>query len=100
LVTTTIATVHPAERCRFIKDHQVQFSVSALCRAMQLCPSGFYAWRSRDKSARQLQDERLIEQIMALHQESGETLLSPARWANPRIFAELRKAGTVCSRLR
>ena len=52
-------------RYLFIKEHEEQFSLSALCRVMQVCRGGFYAWRKREKgikSVRQLQNERLTEQ--------------------------------------
>jgi len=61
---------------------------------MQVCRGGFYAWRKRDKSARQLQNERLTEQIKTAHKESKET------YGSPRIFAELKEAGVVCSEKR
>jgi putative transposase len=81
-------------RYLFIKEHQEQFSLSALCRVMAVCRGGFYAWRKRDKSTRQLQNERLTEQIKTAHKESKET------YGSPRIFAELKEAGVVCSEKR
>jgi len=61
---------------------------------MAVCRGGFYAWRKRGKSARQLQDESLTEQIKAAHEESRET------YGSPRIFAELKEAGVLCSQKR
>ena len=82
----------------FIKEHEEQFSLSALCRVMQVCRGGFYAWRQREKSmhksARQLQNERLTEQIRTAHIASKET------YGSPRIFAELKEAGARCSEKR
>ena len=60
-------------RYQFIKKHQEQFSLAALCRAMQVCRGGFYAWKKRGKSVRQQQNETLTEQIKAAYQESDET---------------------------
>lgn len=83
-----------------IQEHEEQFSLAALCRVMQVCRGGFYAWRKREKgdqrlkSARQLQNERLTEQIRAAHKESKET------YGSPRIFAELKAAGVSCSEKR
>jgi putative transposase len=81
-------------RYQFIKEQQEQFSLSALCRAMQVCRGGFYAWRTRDKSKRQLQNERLTEQITTAFEESKET------YGSPRIFAELQEAGITGSEKR
>jgi len=81
-------------RYPFIKEQQNQFSLSALCRVMAVCRTGFYAWRKRDKSARQQQNEILIEQIKSAHQESDET------YGSPRIFADFKEAGIACSQKR
>jgi putative transposase len=61
---------------------------------MQVSRGGFYAWRKRDKSARQIQNERLTEQIKTAHKESKET------YGSPRIFADLKEAGVACSEKR
>jgi putative transposase len=61
---------------------------------MAVCRGGFYAWRKRHKSARQVENERLTEQIQAAHQESKET------YGSPRIYSELKEAGVVCSEKR
>jgi putative transposase len=81
-------------RYLFIKVHQEQFSLSALCRVMAVCRGGFYAWRKREKSARQLQNERLTEQIKTAHKESKET------YGSPRIFADFKEAGIACGEKR
>jgi transposase InsO family protein len=78
-------------RYQFIKEQQEFFSLSALCRAMQVCRGGFYAWRKRPKSERQIQDETLTEQIKTVYQESKET------YGSPRICADLKEAGISCS---
>jgi putative transposase len=81
-------------RYLFIQEHQEQFSLSALCRVMQVGRGGFYAWRIRQKSKRQLQNERLTEQITTAFEESKET------YGSPRIFAELKEAGITGSEKR
>jgi len=81
-------------RYQFIKERQQQFSLTALCRVMAVCRGGFYAWRKREKSARQQQNESLTEQIQAVHEESDQT------YGSPRIFAELQEAGVACSEKR
>lgn len=81
-------------RYQFIKEQQEHFSLSALCRVMQVCRAGFYAWCKRGPSARQLQNEKLTEQIRTAHQESRET------YGSPRIFADFKEAGIACSEKR
>ena len=81
-------------RYQFIKEQQEHFSLSALCRAMQVGRSGFYAWRTRPKSERQVNNETLTEQIQAAHEESDET------YGSPRIYSELKEAGIPCSEKR
>jgi uncharacterized iron-regulated membrane protein len=42
-------------------------AVAACCRVLGVSASGFYDWRSRRPSARQLADEELTAAIMAIH---------------------------------
>ena len=81
-------------RYQFIGEHQDEFSLSSLCRTMAVCRGGFYAWRTRDKSARELANDVLTEQIKAAFDESHET------YGSPRIFADLKAAGIACSQKR
>jgi putative transposase len=61
---------------------------------MQVGRSGFYAWNKRTKSAHQIQDETLTEQIKTVYQESKQT------YGSPRICADLKEAGIPCSQKR
>lgn len=81
-------------RYQFIKEQQEHFSLSALCRAMQVGRSGFYAWRNRAKSERQRQNETLTEQIQAAYEESDAT------YGSPRIYSDLQEADIPCSQKR
>ena len=54
-------------RFEFIEQKVAVFSVRAMCRALQVSTAGFYAWRTRPKSKRQLADERLTVEIRAVH---------------------------------
>jgi putative transposase len=81
-------------RYQFIQEQQQQFSLAALCRAMQVCRGGFYAWKKRGKSVRQQQNETLTEQIKTAYEQSDET------YGSPRIFVELKEAGIACSQKR
>lgn len=81
-------------RCQFIKEHQEEFSLSALCRVMQVCRGGFYAWSTRDKSTREINNDALTELIRTAYEQSKQT------YGSPRIFAELKEAGVACSQKR
>ena len=81
-------------RYQFIKEQQEQFSLTALCRTMQVGRSGFYAWKKRAKSVRQQENETLTEQIKATFEESD------ASYGSPRIYRELNAAGIAGSEKR
>ena len=58
-----------------------------MCRVFNASPSGFYAWNSREPSARSIEDARLTERIRAIHARSHGT------YGLPRIYAELVEEG-------
>lgn len=46
--------------------------VAACCRVLGVSASGFYEWRGREPSPRQLADEQLTAAITAVHQAPRE----------------------------
>jgi transposase InsO family protein len=58
-----------------------------MCRLYGVTRAGFYAWRSRERSERERQDEVLIEQIRTAHAESRGT------YGSPRVHQVLRRRG-------
>ena len=50
-------------RYRFIHEMEGQFCVTALCRAMQVTRSGYYAWRGREPCQRRKENEALLGRI-------------------------------------
>ena len=60
-------------RYQFIQEYQEQFSVSALCRVMEVCRGGYYAWRKRGPSARQQHNDTLTQQIRTVYHASQAT---------------------------
>lgn len=81
-------------RYRFIKEHERQFPVSSLCRALRVSRSGYSAWKSRTPSERSQQEQSLLTEIRIAHQESRGT------YGSPRIHQELRAKEVACSRNR
>ena len=57
-------------------------------------PSGYYAWRSREKSLRRRRDEALTLRIEQIHTDSRKT------YGSPRIHAELQENGERIGRKR
>jgi len=58
-----------------------------MCRALEVSPAGYYAWRSRKSSARDQENERLLEKIKAAHAKSRGI------YGSPKIYRELRREG-------
>lgn len=78
-------------RYRFVREHQQQFPIAALCRVMQVASSGYYAWRSRPESPRRRANRALTVQIKAAHARSRK------RYGRRRIHAQLQRDGIGCS---
>jgi len=78
-------------RFQFIEDHRHEFPVTRMCKVLNVSPSGYYAWRKRPVSAREMANRQLVEKIKAVHAESHET------YGSPRIYHELKDQGVACS---
>jgi putative transposase len=78
-------------RYRFLKEHEGRFSVSALCRALQVSRSGYSAWKKQSPSQRSQEENALLVQIRAAFQMSHGT------YGSPRIHQELRSQEIACS---
>jgi len=68
---------------RLIEAERAQHTVSRLCGVLGVTGAGFYAWRNRPASARELRDRELMALIKQIHKDSRET------YGVPRIHAEL-----------
>ncbi len=78
----------------FIKAHQNQFSVAAMCRTLEVSRSGYYDWLHNPLSDRARENQRLLGLIRAWYTTSGGV------YGAPRIFLDLREAGETCSKHR
>jgi putative transposase len=58
-----------------------------MCRVYGVTRAGFYAWRSRERSERERQNEALVAEIRAAHTESRGT------YGSPRVHQVLRGQG-------
>lgn len=66
-----------------MRENQACFPVRAMCRMLDVSPSGYYEWRDRKPSARSIADAALTEKIKASHLDSRKT------YGSPRIHADL-----------
>ena len=78
-------------RFQFIDDHRDEFPVSRMCKVLEVSRSGYYAWRGRPLSEREMANERLYEKIKGVYNESGGT------YGSPRIYEALKERGVACS---
>jgi putative transposase len=75
-----------------IRAHRKQFSLAAMCRALDVSRSGFYAAQRRAPSARAKRRESLKQIITARYEVSRGT------YGSPRIYQDLRNDKQPCGR--
>ena len=80
-----------SDRYQRIQAMEPDHPLRALCAALGVSRSGYYAWRGRGPCARREANARLLEEIQALRQ--GEE----ACYGSPRMTEELRERGHACS---
>lgn len=79
----------------FISTRCDDMPVAVCCRTMQVSTSGFYDWKDRPCSTRELADAELMATIRQIHRMSRRS------YGAPRVWAELRLGqGVRCSRKR
>ncbi|MFM0286410.1 IS3 family transposase [Paraburkholderia megapolitana] len=76
---------------QFISTHLHSYPVKAMCRALRISASGYYAARSRAPSKRSERQTLLTAKIHAIHIASRQT------YGAPRVHAELCAQGFMCS---
>jgi putative transposase len=81
-------------RYQFIHSLTGRFPVAALCRALQVAKSGYYAWCRREPSARHRDDETITQRIRQRFEASRQT------YGSPRILRDLREEGIACGKHR
>lgn len=69
-----------------------EYTVSELCEAFEVSPSGYYRWRGRESSPRQLENELLLEEMKRIHEHRHTRC-----YGSPRMTVELRERGYHCS---
>jgi len=79
-------------RYQFIDADTRVYPIVLICNTMRVSRSGYYSWRSREKSARQLEHEELIPIVKEAARESRGT------YGTRRIVEELKSRGHSCGR--
>jgi putative transposase len=77
-----------------VSQNRASYPVAAMCRALGVSPSGYYAWTGRPPSPRAQQDAALTAKIRTAHVGSNGT------YGVPRIHAELADQGLRVGRKR
>lgn len=67
------------------------YPLTELCEALAVSRSGYYAWRERQPSLRQVANARLLEEIQELRRGAE------VAYGSPRMTVELQSRGHACS---
>ena len=81
-------------KCAVIARYRAEYSLTLMCRVLEIARSAFYAWRRRGPSARAQTDTALRAAIRRLHQQSH------GHYGSPRILRDLRDEAQRVSRRR
>src|SRR4051812_20919000 len=77
----------PTEVSRFIDEHRGAFGVEFICETLDVSASAYYRRATGERSARQVEDERLLERIRESHTANYEA------YGYRRTWKALRRAG-------
>jgi putative transposase len=81
-------------RFAWIEAEKAVYPRSVACRVLGVTRSGFYAWRKRPPSRREIEDARLGVEIAAIHRRSRRA------YGSPRVQRDLRAQGLWIGRKR
>lgn len=81
-------------RFAFIDAYRYHYTITALCRNLEVSKAGYYAWRERRPSARAKTDAKLCLRIGEIHRKSRGS------YGSPTIHAELKAKGIRIARKR
>jgi transposase InsO family protein len=76
---------------QFIDDHRDEFPIRRMCQVLGVSRSGYYAWRQRWPSQREMANQELGDKIEEVYEKSHRT------YGSPRIFRALQRQGVACS---
>jgi putative transposase len=79
---------------RYVDEHRGRFGVEPICKTLGVSVSAYYQRRSGQRSARAVEDERLLERIRELHAANYHA------YGYRRTWKALRRAGEQVPRCR
>ena len=77
-----------------IRSCRNKYPVRLMCRCLKVSPSGYYAWESRLPGKRERDNDRLLERIREIHEDSRGVI------GAPRMHEDLTEEGETASRNR
>ncbi len=93
-MSTNLSAGRVRSTYEFIKAQRATYSVQALCRVLNVAPSGYDEWLKQALSNRAQEDARLLRLIRASYTASHGI------YGAPRVLLNLREAGETCSKHR
>jgi putative transposase len=81
-------------RFQFIETHRDEFEVQIMCEVLNISRSGYYDWRNRSASQREMADAEYIEQIKQIFDDSRQT------YGYESIWYKLQDNGIACGKHR
>ena len=79
---------------QFIAEQRQEYSITLLCKALEVSESGYYSWKDREAPQHCREDARLAAEIQQIFLDHRKL------YGSPRIHAALRARGLQCSRKR
>ena len=79
---------------RYVDQHRGRFGVEPICRTLDVSASAYYRGATGERSARAVEDERLLEVIRATHEHNYFA------YGYRRMWKALRRAGETVPRCR
>lgn len=70
------------------------YALGMMCRALGVSRTGYFAYRTRETSERELENRQLLQQIQAVQKVTRQS------YGSPRMTRELRTQGKTCGRHR
>jgi transposase InsO family protein len=78
-------------RFQFIDDHRDEFPIRRMCKVLDVSHSGYYAWRGRPASEREMANQELYKKVKAVYDRNHGT------YGSPRIYQALKRQEVRCS---
>jgi len=79
---------------QFMEEHQETCKAKSMCEVLKVSRSGYYAWRTRQPSTRQKDNEELLGHIREVHTQNRRL------YGSPRITVALKEQGLRCGKNR